>query len=191
MHVNNKLSIILDDDYEELLTPVLFDFEQTPALTIADFRRHWCDNSLGEQKIYIDRQSPTLLHDVFKLYKKGLNIRAVPDVHFIGEDGSDASGPTREYFYLSMARLESGDENLHLFEGEKDHLMPIHCIESYDSLLFYYVGLLISHSALHEGYPLVGLSKAAVAYIITGSLDEAVQYLTPKDLPDLEIRNIL
>ena len=138
----------------------MFD-EEPPALTFSDFRRHWCDNSLAEQKISIDRQSPTLLRDVFKLYKKGLNIRAIPDVHFMGEDGSDASWPTsvysREYFYLSMARLAPGDDNLHLFEGEKDHLMPIHCIESYDSLLFYYAGLLISHSALHEGYPIVGL----------------------------------
>ena len=57
-------------------------------------------------------------------------------MHFMGEDGSDASGPTREYFYLSMACLVSGDDNLHLFEGEQDHLMLIHCLESYDSLLF-------------------------------------------------------
>ena len=39
--------------------------------------------------------------------------------------------------------------------------------------------------------PLVGLSKAAVAYIVTASFDEAMQYLTLKDIPDLEIRNIL
>ena len=181
--------IVLEDDDEELLKAV-FD-EEPPALTFSDFRRHWCDNSVAQQKISIDRQSPTLLRDVFKLYKKGLNIRAIPDVHFMGEDGSDASWPTREYFYLSMARLASGDDNLHLFEGEKDHLMPIHCIESYDSLLFYYAGLLISHSALHEGYPIVGLYQAAVAYIVTGSFDEAVQYFTVKDIPDLETRNIL
>ena len=109
----------------------------------------------------------------------------------MGEDGSEASGPTHEYFYLSMARLASGDDNLHLFQGETDHLVPIDCIKSYDSLLFYYADLLISHSVLHEGYPIVGLSQAAVAYIVTGSFDEAVQYLTVKDIPDLEIRNIL
>ena len=132
--ITYKFLITLDDGDEELFKSV-FD-ERTPTLTISDFRRHWSDNSLPEQKINIDRQSPTLLRDIFKLYKKGLNIRADPDVHFMGEDRSDASGPTREYFYLSMARLVSGADNLHLFEGEQDHLMPIHCVESYDSLLF-------------------------------------------------------
>ena len=50
---------------------------------------------------------------------------------------------------------------------------------------------MICHSVLHDGYPLVGLSKAPVAYIVTGSVDEAVQYLTVQDVPDLDIRNIL
>ena len=45
--------IILDDGNEELFKSV-FD-EQTPALTISDFRRHWSDSSLPEQKINIDR----------------------------------------------------------------------------------------------------------------------------------------
>lgn len=143
----------------------------------------WYNPNL-EQKILVDRRSPKLLWDIFKLYKKGLNIRATPDVEFRGEEGSDASGPTREYFYLAMSRLVSGDPDIHLFEGEEDHLVPIHCIESYDSLLFYCNGLMICHSVLHEGYPLV-------AYIITGSIDEAVQYLSLQDIPDLEVREVL
>ena len=57
--------------------------------------------------------------------------------------------------------------------------MPIHCIGSYDSLLIYYTGL-ICHSVLHEGYPLVGLSEAVVAYIMTGFIDQAVQYLSSR-----------
>lgn len=141
--------------------------------TLDGFWQSWYNPNL-EQKILVDRRSPKLLRDIFKLYKKGLNKRATPDVEFRGEEGSDASGPTREYFYLAMSRLVSGDPDIHLFEGEEDHLVPIHCIESYDSLLFYYTGLMICHSVLHEGYPLVGLSETVVAYIITGSIDEAV-----------------
>ncbi len=181
-------SNISKEDETGLLKPT-FD-EDYSNLSLQSFQLHWCDSTV-EQKIVIDRQSTTFLRDIFKLHKKGLNIRATPDVDFLGEDGSDASGPTWEYFYLSMSRLASGDDNLHLFEGEKDHLVPIHCIESYDSLLFYYAGLMISHSVLNERYPLFGLSKAVVAYIISGLLDEAVQHLTVEDIPDLEIRNML
>ena len=83
----------------------------------------------------IERQSATLLRHIIRLHKKGLNICAIPDVKFIGEDGSDASGLTSEYFSLTMSRLANGDNNLHLFKGEKDHLIPIHCVESYDFML--------------------------------------------------------
>ena len=112
-------------------------------------------------------------------------------MHFVGKDGSNASGPTNEYFYLLTGQLVSGDDNLLLIEGEMEHLMPIHCIESHHSLLFYHAGQLISHSVLYERYLLVGLSEAAVAYIVTGSFDEAIKSLTVKDIPDLKIRDIL
>lgn len=70
-------------------------------------------------------------------------------------------------------------------------MCPYTVLNDYDSLLFYYTGLMICHSVLHEGYPLVGLSEAVVAYIITGSIDEAVQYLSLQDIPDLEVREVL
>ena len=90
-----------------------------------------------------------------------------------------------------MSLLASGDSSVHLFEGEPDHLMSIHCVESLDSMLFCYAGLMISHSFLHDGYPLIGVSKAAAAYIITASVDEAIPYLSSRDIPDCEIREIL
>jgi hypothetical protein len=42
----------------------------------------------------------------------------------------------------------------------------------------------ISHPFLHDGYPIVGISNAAVAYLITGSIDEAIPFLTIEDVPD-------
>lgn len=180
------LDLFFSDEYD-LFTPT---FDDKPNASLEAFRVHWCNASIN-QTIHIDRQSPKLLREIFTLYKRGLNVRAMPDVQFKGEDGSDASGPTREYFHLSMSHLATGDSQIHLFEGEKDHLMPIHCIESFDSMLFYYSGLMISHSFLHEGYPLIGMSQAVVAYIVTDSIDEAVPFLTIKDIPDLEVRDIL
>lgn len=172
---SNCISFISEEDDEELAISV-FDVPTALPSTLDGFRQSWYNPNL-EQKILVDRCSPKLLRDIFKLYKKGLNIQATPDVEFRGKEGSDASGPTREYFYQAMFCLVSGDPDSHLFEGEEDHLVPIHCIESYDSLLFCYTGLMICHSVLHEGYPRVGLSEAVVAYIMTGSIDKAVQYL--------------
>ena len=187
--ISNCISFISEEDDEELARSV-FDVPTALPSTLDGFRQSWYNPNL-EQKILVDRRSPKLLRDIFKLYKKGLNIQATPDVEFRGEEGSDASGPTRECFYLAMSCLVSGDPDMHLFEGEEDHLVPIHCIESYDSFLFYYTGLMICHSVLHDGYPLVGLSEAVVAYIMTGSIDEAVQYLSFQDIPDLEVREVL
>ncbi|CAB4027766.1 G2 M phase-specific E3 ubiquitin- ligase [Paramuricea clavata] len=165
-------------------------FDSPLPVTLSSFKHRWL-NSNSMQSIVIDRHSPRPLRDIFKLHKKGLNIRAIPDVEFKGEDGTDASGPTREYFHLSMSLLTAGDSSIQLFEGQNDHLMPIHCVESQDSMLFYYTGVMISHSFLHDGYPLVGLSKAAVAYIITGSIYEAIPFLSIEDVPDYEIRQML
>lgn len=81
--------------------------------------------------------------------------------------------------------------SINLFEGEEDHRVPLHCGESLDSLLFYYMGVMISHSFLHGGYPLVGISKAAATFIITGKIDEAIPYLLVQDIPDLEQRENL
>ena len=107
---------------------------QSP-LTLSSFRNNWINSNC--QPIVINRQSSKLLRDIFKLHKKGLDIKAIPDVEFKGEDGTDASGPTREYFFLSMSLLATGDSAVHLFEGQTDHPMPIHCLESLDSMLCY------------------------------------------------------
>ena len=50
---------------------------------------------------------------------------------------------------------------------------------------------MISHSFLHNGYPLVGVSRAVTAYIITGSIDEAIPFIDINDVPDYELRQLL
>ena len=181
------MGLHVDEEDDDLMRPA---FDIALPVTLDGLRHKWLKND-SIQPILIDRQSSRLLRDIFKLHKMGLDIKATPDVEFKGEDGSDASGPTREYFYLSMSLLTTGDSSIRLFEGQKDHLMPIHCVESLDSMLFYYTGVMISHSFLHDGYPIVGISRAAVAYIITGSIDEAIPFLSIEDVPDYELRKLL
>ena len=48
---------------------------------------------------------------------------------------------------------------------------------------------MISHSFLHNGYPLVGVSRAVTAYIITGSIDEAIPFIDINDVPDYELNS--
>ena len=94
----------LDNDEDELMTSA---FDVSPPETLAGFKNHWLKNS-SQQTIVIDRHSSRPLRDIFKLHKKGIDIRAIPDVEFKGEDGTDASEPTREYFYLSMRLVTAG-----------------------------------------------------------------------------------
>ena len=142
------------------------------------------------QPINVDRNIVTLC-SLICLYKKGVDITKHPDVCFVGEDGMDASGPGREYFHLLMSILARGDHSLHLFEGEDGHLVPVHSMDNLESGLYYYAGLMIAHSVLHHGFPLIGMSPAVVEYIITGSIEYAMPMLSIKDVPNLEIRNVI
>ena len=67
-----------------------------------------------------------------------------------------------------------------LFEGEDGHLVPGHSMDNLESCLYCYAGLMIAHSVLHHGFPLIGLSPATVEYIITGSIEYAMPMLSVK-----------
>jgi len=69
------------------------------------------------QTIRIDRKSKHFIREVFKLFKKCIDVKKVPDVEFEGEGGMDVSGLTREYLYLLMSKIRGGDGTTILFEG--------------------------------------------------------------------------
>ena len=74
--------------------------------------------SLGTQEILINRQCGIMLRDLFKKFKRGdLDIKKVPDVTFIGEEGIDAEGLTKEFFTLVMNALTSGTGGYRMFQG--------------------------------------------------------------------------
>ncbi|CAB4016556.1 G2 M phase-specific E3 ubiquitin- ligase [Paramuricea clavata] len=139
-----------------------------------------------EQSIVISRKSTCILADLIKLHKRGLDIQLIPDVEFIGEPGVDASGLTREFFHLSMTALATGDRRITLFEGERNHLLPLHSTDALESNLYFYVGRMIAHTFLHKGYPFV--AQAVVQYICSQSIEESIPLISIKDVPDLTIR---
>ena len=58
-------------------------------------------NSSKVQEIYINRNSDSILRDVFKKMKRGeVDAKAMVDITFIGEEGIDAEGLTKEFFPL-------------------------------------------------------------------------------------------
>ena len=83
-----------------------------------------------------DRKSPLLIRNLFKKLKRGeLQLCEQLDVSFIGEEGIDATG------------LRKGNKGYMLFEGEANHMLPIHCEGYVQSKLFVYAGQLIGFSS--------------------------------------------
>ena len=53
------------------------------------------------QEIHINRNSESILRDVFKKMKRGeVDAKALVDITFIEEEGIDAEGLTKEFFPL-------------------------------------------------------------------------------------------
>lgn len=73
-----------------------------------------------------------------------------------------------------------------LFEGERNHHVPSASVVLRDSNLFQMAGRMISHSFIHGGSCLNGLSLPVVILLTGGSLDSAASVLTLEDCPDLD-----
>ena len=133
-----------------------------------------------------------ILKDTIKMLKMNeLNIKKRPEIEFKGEDGIDASGPTREYFYLLIDAILHGEGGIHLFEGADDHRVPIHDTDLLISGLFFRVGQILAYSSLHGGTGLFGLSPAVINYIVYPNLDKVFGKLTLDDCPDPYVTDIL
>lgn len=129
---------------------------------------------------------------MFRLLKCGsLNLQAIPNVVFSDEAGMDAEGLTRELCHMVMANMADGKGGIVLFEGQMDHLVPVHSEEYTASNYFKYAGKLIAHSVLHAGFGLTGLSRAITEYLVTEDVNSCLPHLSEEDIPDLDIRESL
>ena len=100
-------------------------------------------------------------------------MKKVPDVTFIGDEGIDAEGLTKEFFTLVMNALTSGPAGHIMFEGGSDHLVPVISEECYQSGYFRFAGQLIAMSVLHRGIDIGGLSGALTIYMVTDVVELA------------------
>lgn len=146
----------------------------------------------NKQKISINR-SDIYLKTTLIQHKRGqIDISYFPEVTFEnGEEGMDADGPKREYFYILLDRSIRGEGSIQLFEGDINHKIPVHNECHLDSELYLYAGKVIAHSILHNGGPVIGLSPAYVHFLITNDIAEAYSVVTDQDFPDFELRHII
>lgn len=162
---------------------------EPPDKSLARYQAKMVSHSPRRQLITVQRSSNNIIRDVLKEYKRGsFDIQKVPDVEFIGEEGIDAKGLTREFSHIIMSCLREGKGRIALFEGEMDHLLPVHCAAYVASNYFSYVGKMIAHSVLHSAIGMVGLSRALCTLLITSNMERAMLDITVSDVPDVELR---
>ena len=121
-------------------------------------------------------------------------LKAVPNVVFqgncISELGSDAGGPSREFFFLALTsctqEMQSGGSML--FTGTANHLVPVHDWDLLEDGNFILVGKMIGHSLIHGGTGFVGMSRGIVKYIETESVDVAAASITTEDIPYTDVQ---
>jgi len=104
------------------------------------------------------RRDNVLFSTLTKLKEEKIQIEKEPEIVFQNEEGMDASGPKREYFYLLMLDIVKGSQNIILFEGEEGRKIPVHDNDLYSAGFYNHIGKLIAYSILHGGNGLPGIS---------------------------------
>ena len=100
---------------------------EPPDKSLARYQAKMVSHSPRRQLITVQRSSNNIMRDVLREYKRGsFDIQKVPDAEFIGEEGIDAKGLTREFSHITMSCLREGKGGIAFFEGEMDHLLPVH-----------------------------------------------------------------
>ena len=138
-----------------------------------------------------------MIAQLLKKYKNpSFNICCPLNVQFISsgvfEIGIDAGGPKREFFNLLINELVRGNFNgMQVFEGETGHLLPINNYELISSHFYKMVGRMILHAIINKCQGIPGISPAVITYVVSGSRDSALEYLSIQDVPDPCLRETL
>ena len=147
--------------------------------------------------------SKELKRDILSCYKQhDCNLKARMRVRLEGKEGA-GSGPIREFLVCAMKIVQEGigskGKPLIFFEGESDHMLPVHDQTLRCTGAFRAVGRIIAHSVLHGGPYMYGLSTAVKQYWAatsgnkTKDQDIATQVVTIviEDIPDIELRQYI
>lgn len=147
---------------------------------------------IDSQKQMLNVSRGNLLRQCFRMLKsKQFVLRMAPDVSFIGEDGIDAEGLTREFLTSVNTAIREGERPITLFEGEFPHLVPVHSTDLLTSKMFFYAGQLLSYCIAHGGIGFVGLSPVVASYLVHGCIDGACDLIEIRDIADCTLREMI
>ena len=115
-------------------------------------------------------------------------------MRFEGEQGVGL-GPVREFFVCALKIPQDGIQGegrpVLFFEGECDHLLPVHNQIVQQMGIFTCIGRIIGHSILHGGPGLHGLSPVAKHYWSHGDLTSNPPPMELQDIPDFNLREAI
>ena len=145
--------------------------------TIDDiFRKLSLKMSLEKKSICIDQDN--IVSDLLSYYKEHTFDASLPwRVTFKDQAGIDAGGLTRELFHQFFRSLSNSAKGNHLFEGEKFQQLPVNRTDTCISGVFRYIGIVMAHCLCLGVRPIL-LPESAFRYIVTGSIEQAVPYVT-------------
>ena len=121
MECNVYLNLLYDFSENEGDAFPLSIVKKDPITAMDLFRSKILRPELPRQIIRVQRQSPLLVRELFKMMKRGeIDIRRELDIEFVDEDGIDAKGLTREYLNLVLDQsMTNGTGGYVLFEGRE------------------------------------------------------------------------
>ena len=188
----------MDDSADaDLLTPA-FESDTSPAKALHLFQQKTVV-AVPKERIFLCRLDGVneMKREIMGIYKNPkTNLNRAPKVRFEEEDGV-GSGPVREFLNNVIKIIEEGipsssGKPLMFLEGESDHRLPIHDQSLRLTGAFKAVGRMISHSVLHGGPFLYGLSPAVKHYLSIEANDKQLSSsLAIKDIPDIELRQLI
>ena len=126
-----------------------------------------------------------LLADAIAFFKSGQYHHDRPlNVRFEGEPAVDGGGPRREFFSLLLQKMLSPTSQYRLFEGRPGRYLPMHNLDALVGGLFKVYGQIIAASALQGGPGFPCLAPPIYSYLVTSSLEKAMDTISPDDLSD-------
>ncbi|XP_031573313.1 uncharacterized protein LOC116307286 isoform X2 [Actinia tenebrosa] len=189
----------LDDPASDadLLTPAL-ECTTSPEKALHLFQKQTVI-ATPKERIFLSRLDgiTEMKREIMGIYKNPqTNLHRAPRVCFEEEDGVGC-GPVREFFSNVIKIIEEGissssSKPLMFLEGETDHRLPIHDQSLRAIGAFKAVGRMISHSVLHGGPFVYGLSPVVKQYLSTEANDKQLSLtLAIEDIPDIELRQLI
>lgn len=124
-----------------------------------------------------------ILEDAFIYYKaKDFNPCFPLKIRFSNQPGIDAGGLLRQFYTLLYCEFSNScSQSIRLFEGRKNHIVPVCRPDTILNEIFVIIGKIFSHG-ICQGIPPLKIAKSALNYVLYDSIPEAAVHCTLEDV---------